>query len=70
MNADTLANPNRLMIFTNDPSEPAPTSNPPWILSTLYVMKFYSGLNPDLLDCKLYGLFFWRPEPKKQPELL
>jgi hypothetical protein len=70
VNADTLVNPNRLMIFTNQPDEAPPPSNPAWILSTLYVMKFYPGLNPDLLDRKLYGLFFWRPEPTKQPELL
>jgi len=70
MNSDTLANPNRLMIFTNDPSESAPPSDPAWILSTLYVMRFYDVLQPDILNRKRYGLFFWRPEPPKQPNLL
>lgn len=63
-------NPNRLMIFTNHPEESPPASDPPWVLATIFVMKFYPGLNPDLLRPKLYGLFFWRPEPEKQPNLI
>lgn len=70
MNAETLSNPYRLMLFTNDPADPAPPANPSWILASIFIMKFHPGLNPDLLSPKLYGLFFWRPEPPKQGVLL
>jgi hypothetical protein len=70
MNLDTVCNPYRLVIFTNNPGDPPPPSNPSWTLSDMLVLKFYPGLNPDLLNPKLYALRFWKPAPPKQPELL
>jgi hypothetical protein len=67
---DSTSSSNRLMIFTNDPSEAEKYESEGWYLSQIYVLRFYPSMNPDLLNRKLYGLFFWRPEPKKQPELL
>jgi hypothetical protein len=63
-------NPNRLIIFTNEPGDAASYEAQGWTLSDMLVMKFHPGLNPDLLHPKLYGLRFWRPEPPKQGELL
>ena len=70
MNSDTFDNPYRLVIFTNQPGDPPPPSNPPWTLSDILVLKFHPGLNPDLMNPKLYALRFWKPVPPKQGVLL
>lgn len=62
------SNPNRLVIFTNSPSESLNPDPSVWTLSELLVLKFYPGMN-DLLNPKLYAQRYWRPEPPKQREL-
>jgi hypothetical protein len=63
-------NPCRLVIFTNHPEEAATYEAQGWTLSTVEVLKFQPGLNPDLLNPKRYALKMWKPEPEKQPNLL
>ena len=62
-------NPNRLVIFTNEPSESLNPDPKVWTMSDMLVLRFYPGMN-DLLNRKLYCLRFWKPEPPKQPNLL
>ena len=68
--SDEAPNFNRLVIFTNDPGEGVNYEAVGWILSTIEVLKFQPGLNPDLINSKRYALRFWRPDPPRQPELL
>ena len=60
---------NRLVIFTNDPSESLNPNPTVWTLSDILVLRFHPGMQ-DLMNPKLYALRYWRPEPPKQPELL
>lgn len=67
---EEVSNPNRLLIFTNQPADAAIYESQGWKLCELLVLKFYPTLNPDWKNPKRYGLRFWRPEPVKQPNLL
>jgi hypothetical protein len=66
---DESPNPCRLVIFTNDPGEAVNYEQQGWKMSDMLVLRFYLGLDPDLLNPKRYCLKFWRPEPERQPEL-
>ena len=65
---DEAPNPNRLIIFTDSPSESLNPDPKVWTLSDMLVLKFNPGMN-ELLNRKLYALRFWRPAPPEQPEL-
>ena len=62
--------PNRLLIFTDHPSDAAAYEARGWHMSDMLVLKFYPTLNPDWKNPKRYGLRFWRPETPKQGVLL
>jgi hypothetical protein len=66
---DDDANPYRLTVFTNTPSESLNPDPEVWTLSDMLVLRFYPGMN-ELLNRKLYAIRFWRPEPPKHLELL
>lgn len=63
-------NPNRLLIFTDQPADAAAYESQGWKLCELLVLKFYPTLNPDWKNPKRYALKFWRPETPKQGNLL
>ena len=65
---DEAPNPNRLLIFTNEPSESLNPDPTVWTLSDMLVLRFYPGQR-ELMNPKLYAIRFWRPVPPKQPEL-
>ena len=62
---DEAPNPNRLVIFTDFPSEALNPNSTVWTLSDMLVLRFHPGLNTDLLNRKLYAIRFWRPGPTK-----
>ena len=63
------SNPYRLTVFTNTPSESLNPDPGIWTMSDMLVLRFHPGLNPDLMNPKLYALRYWRPAPPEQPEL-
>ena len=62
---DEVPNPNRLLIFTNEPSESLNPDPTVWTLGDMLVLRFHPGMR-DLINPKLYALRYWRPEPPKQ----
>lgn len=67
---EEATNPNRLLIFTDQPSDAATYEAKGWHMSDMLVMKFYPTLNPDWKNPKRYALKFWRQEQPSQRELL
>lgn len=66
---EEIPNPNRLIVFTNEPSESLNPDPAVWTLMDMIVLKFKPGMR-DLMNPKLYAQRYWRPEPPKQPLLL
>lgn len=62
-------NPNRLIVYTNQPGEAEQYEAKGWIMYDMLVLALCPGKQPDLIDRKLYAIRFWRPEPDRQTEL-